>query len=233
MEDYIFQVEVPTREEVTEIKNGKRKQVQRKVLPGYILVRMDLDDRVVLVRPQHPGRHRLRRATDRVDRPSPLTPRRGPQVARSCRAVEPKKAKPRGQGLDFEVGDSVTVTDGAVRLAAGDDQRDQRRPAEAQGAGLDLRPRDPGRAELQPGLKIWTPRSSRSLRCPCVRPLRRPARAARVDDPGAPRSHIQPRNRKSMPPKKRKLVSDLHAAAARRARPRRRRPSARRSASTA
>ncbi|MCY0611287.1 transcription termination/antitermination factor NusG, partial [Klebsiella pneumoniae] len=37
--DYIFQVEVPT-EEVTEIKNGQRKQVNRKVLPGYILVRM-------------------------------------------------------------------------------------------------------------------------------------------------------------------------------------------------
>ncbi|MFD1051837.1 transcription termination/antitermination NusG family protein, partial [Kibdelosporangium lantanae] len=43
MEDYIFQVEVPT-EEVTEIKNGQRKQVQRKVLPGYILVRMELND---------------------------------------------------------------------------------------------------------------------------------------------------------------------------------------------
>ncbi len=41
--DYIFQVEVPT-EEVTEIKNGQRKQVNRKVLPGYILVRMDLND---------------------------------------------------------------------------------------------------------------------------------------------------------------------------------------------
>ena len=43
MEDYIFQVEVPT-EEVTEIKNGQRKQVQRKVFPGYILVRMELTD---------------------------------------------------------------------------------------------------------------------------------------------------------------------------------------------
>ncbi|MGH3553651.1 MAG: transcription termination/antitermination NusG family protein, partial [Mycobacterium sp.] len=41
--DYIFQVEVPT-EEITEIKNGQRKQVNRKVLPGYILVRMDLTD---------------------------------------------------------------------------------------------------------------------------------------------------------------------------------------------
>ena len=41
--DYIFQVEVPT-EEVTEIKNGQQKKVNRKVLPGYILVRMDLND---------------------------------------------------------------------------------------------------------------------------------------------------------------------------------------------
>ncbi len=41
--EYIFQVEVPT-EEVTEIKNGQRKQVNRKVLPGYILVRMELND---------------------------------------------------------------------------------------------------------------------------------------------------------------------------------------------
>ena len=41
--DYIFQVEVPT-EEVTEIKNGQRKLVNRKILPGYILVRMELTD---------------------------------------------------------------------------------------------------------------------------------------------------------------------------------------------
>src|SRR5215469_3517894 len=43
MEDYIFQIEVPTHE-VTEIKGGKRQQVQEKVLAGYILVRMDLTD---------------------------------------------------------------------------------------------------------------------------------------------------------------------------------------------
>ena len=43
MEDYIFQIEVPTHE-VIEIKGGKRQQVQEKVLPGYILVRMDLTD---------------------------------------------------------------------------------------------------------------------------------------------------------------------------------------------
>ena len=43
VEDYIYQIEVPT-EEVTEIKNGKRAQVNRKVLPGYLLVRMELND---------------------------------------------------------------------------------------------------------------------------------------------------------------------------------------------
>ena len=43
MEDYIFQVEVPY-EEVTEIKNGQRKQVRRNKFPGYVLVRLDLTD---------------------------------------------------------------------------------------------------------------------------------------------------------------------------------------------
>ena len=43
MEDYIYEIVVPT-EEVTEIRNGQRKQVRRTVLPGYVLVRMDLTD---------------------------------------------------------------------------------------------------------------------------------------------------------------------------------------------
>ncbi|MFM9151319.1 MAG: transcription termination/antitermination NusG family protein, partial [Candidatus Planktophila sp.] len=43
MEDYIFQIEVPE-EEITEIKNGQRKQVKRNIYPGYVLVRMELTD---------------------------------------------------------------------------------------------------------------------------------------------------------------------------------------------
>ncbi|MGN6132099.1 MAG: transcription termination/antitermination NusG family protein, partial [Nocardioidaceae bacterium] len=43
MEDYVHEVIVPT-EEVAEIKNGQRKLVKRTVLPGYVLVRMDLTD---------------------------------------------------------------------------------------------------------------------------------------------------------------------------------------------
>jgi transcriptional antiterminator NusG len=43
MEDYIHEIVVPT-EEVAEIKNGQRKMVRRTVLPGYVLIRMDLTD---------------------------------------------------------------------------------------------------------------------------------------------------------------------------------------------
>ena len=43
MEEYIHEIRVPT-EEVAEIKNGQRKMVKRTVLPGYVLVRMDLTD---------------------------------------------------------------------------------------------------------------------------------------------------------------------------------------------
>ncbi|MGI8888667.1 MAG: transcription termination/antitermination protein NusG [Nocardioidaceae bacterium] len=43
MEDFIYEVHVP-QEEVFEIKNGQRKRVNRTVLPGYVLVRMDMSD---------------------------------------------------------------------------------------------------------------------------------------------------------------------------------------------
>ncbi len=69
MEDYIFQVEVPT-EDVVEIKNGKRQQVQRKIYPGYILVRMDLTDESWGAVRNTPGVTGFVGATSR---PSPLT----------------------------------------------------------------------------------------------------------------------------------------------------------------
>src|SRR5690348_2715652 len=72
MEDFIFQVEVPTREEV-EVKNGKRLQVQNKVFPGYILVRMDLTPESYSCVRNTPGVTGFVGATDRVDRPAPLS----------------------------------------------------------------------------------------------------------------------------------------------------------------
>ncbi|MEV4317661.1 transcription termination/antitermination protein NusG [Actinocrispum sp. NPDC049592] len=115
MEDYIFQVEVPT-EEVTEIKNGQRKQVQRKVLPGYILVRMDLNDPSWSAVRNTPGVTGFVGATSK---PSPLTIDEVakfllPQVEQAKPAAgkaASTAAKPTVE-VDFEVGESVTVMDG-------------------------------------------------------------------------------------------------------------------------
>jgi transcriptional antiterminator NusG len=106
MEDYIFQVEVPT-EEVTEVKNGKRQQVQRKVFPGYILVRMDLNDESWGAVRNTPGVTGFVGATSR---PSPLSL---DEVVRILVPTTAKKAeKPQVKVVDFEVGESVTVMDG-------------------------------------------------------------------------------------------------------------------------
>uniref|UniRef100_UPI002811EAD4 transcription termination/antitermination protein NusG n=1 Tax=Saccharothrix sp. TaxID=1873460 RepID=UPI002811EAD4 len=115
MEDYIFQVEVPT-EEVTEIKNGQRKQVQRKVLPGYILVRMELNDASWSAVRNTPGVTGFVGATSK---PSPLTIDEVlkfllPQVEQKPAAGKKTAATPVKSTVevDFEVGESVTVMDG-------------------------------------------------------------------------------------------------------------------------
>ena len=117
MEDYIFQVEVPT-EEVTEIKNGQRKQVQRKVLPGYILVRMDLNDPSWSAVRNTPGVTGFVGATSR---PSPLSIDDVlkfllPQEQQAKPAAGGKAASTSAKSptieVDFEVGESVTVMDG-------------------------------------------------------------------------------------------------------------------------
>jgi transcriptional antiterminator NusG len=111
MEEFIYQVEVPTREEV-EVKNGKRQQVQNKVFPGYILVRMELTPESYSCVRNTPGVTGFVGATDRADRPAPLS--LDEVIKWLAPAVTPeKKVKTEVKVLDFEVGDSVTVTDGA------------------------------------------------------------------------------------------------------------------------
>ncbi|WP_324193758.1 transcription termination/antitermination protein NusG [Nocardia otitidiscaviarum] len=125
LEDYIFQVEVPT-EEVTEIKNGQKKNVNRKVLPGYILVRMDLNDESWGAVRNTPGVTGFVGATSR---PSPLSindvvkflvpaaqqkkaaPAAAAAAATPAAGGEATPAKPVIE-VDFEVGESVTVMDG-------------------------------------------------------------------------------------------------------------------------
>jgi transcriptional antiterminator NusG len=113
MEDQIFQVEVPTREEI-EVKNGKRLNVQSKVFPGYILVRMDLSPESYSCVRNTPGVTGFVGATDRADRPAPLSLDEVVKwLAPEAEPAAQKKAPTEVKVLDFEVGDSVTVTDGA------------------------------------------------------------------------------------------------------------------------
>jgi transcriptional antiterminator NusG len=113
MEDFIYQVEVPTREEI-EIKNGKRTQVQNKVFPGYILVRMELTPESYSCVRNTPGVTGFVGATDRADRPAPLSLDEVLKwLAPAVPETEKKTGRPEVKQLDFEVGDSVTVTDGA------------------------------------------------------------------------------------------------------------------------
>jgi transcription termination/antitermination protein NusG len=108
MEDYIFQIEVPVHE-VTEIKGGKRQQVSEKVLPGYILVRMDLTDESWAAVRNTPG---VTGFVGLSSRPSPLSL---DEVA-TLLAPEPEtqaaQAEVRRSSVEFESGESVTVMDG-------------------------------------------------------------------------------------------------------------------------
>jgi transcription termination/antitermination protein NusG len=111
MEDYIFQIEVPTHL-VTEIKSGKKQVVNEKVLPGYILVRMELTDESWAVVRNTPG---VTGFVGLSSKPSPLPlgevasllappPAEGSPAAQAAAA---KKTSP-----EYEPGESVTVMDG-------------------------------------------------------------------------------------------------------------------------
>ncbi|MFK4090343.1 transcription termination/antitermination protein NusG [Kribbella sp. NPDC020789] len=121
MEDYIFEIVVPT-EEVAEIKNGQRKMVKRTVLPGYVLVRMDLTDEswsTVRHTPSVTG------FVGNSQKPVPLSLEEvekmlAPAVVAAAEAAAaeagaaPAKtaAKKKVEVADFGVGDSVMVVDG-------------------------------------------------------------------------------------------------------------------------
>ncbi len=108
MEDFIFQIEVPVHQ-VMEIKGGKRQQVSEKVLPGYILVRMELTDESWAVVRNTPG---VTGFVGLSSRPSPLSLA---EVA-SLLAPEPEEAAAKAEvtraAVEFSVGESVTVMDG-------------------------------------------------------------------------------------------------------------------------
>jgi len=123
MEDYIHEIVVPT-EEVAEIKNGQRKMVKRTVLPGYVLVRMDLTDESWAAVRHTPS---VTGFVGHSHQPVPLSMTEvenmlAPAVVARAEAEAAAAGTPTAAGggaakkpvevADFEVSDSVMVVDG-------------------------------------------------------------------------------------------------------------------------
>ncbi|MCU1414170.1 MAG: nusG [Microbacteriaceae bacterium] len=120
MEDYVFQVEVPM-EDVVEIKNGQRKLVNRVRIPGYVLVRMDLNEDSWSVVRHTPG---VTGFVGNSHNPTPLRFEEAFNMLKSLvQIVEvPVKAGAKGgkaavrsipQEVDFEVGETITIKEGS------------------------------------------------------------------------------------------------------------------------
>lgn len=116
MEEHIFQVEVPEHM-VTEVKSGKRQQVTEKVLPGYVLVRMDLTDASWSAIRNTPG---VTGFVGLSNKPAPLSLTEVAKLLAPEPEEEPEatpQAKAGGGGevrsdVAYEIGESVTVMEG-------------------------------------------------------------------------------------------------------------------------
>jgi transcriptional antiterminator NusG len=102
MQDKIFDVVVPTEEEI-EIKDGKRRTVERRVFPGYILVQMIIDEDSWYVVRNTPG---VTGFVGMGDEPSPLRP---DEVAKIMNRMEAEAPKVK---FDFQINEKVRISSG-------------------------------------------------------------------------------------------------------------------------
>jgi len=119
MEDYIFQVEVPM-EDVVEIKNGQRKLVNRVRIPGYVLVRMELNEDSWSVVRHTPG---VTGFVGNSHNPTPLRFEEAFSMLKSLvQVVEAPTRAARGargtaraipQEVDFEIGETIIIKEGS------------------------------------------------------------------------------------------------------------------------
>ena len=120
MEDSVFQVEVPM-EDVVEIKNGQRKLVNRVRIPGYVLVRMDLNEDSWSVVRHTPG---VTGVVGNSHNPTPLRFEEAFSMLKSLVQIIEAPVKPGVKGgkttqrsipqeVDFEVGETITIKEGS------------------------------------------------------------------------------------------------------------------------
>jgi transcriptional antiterminator NusG len=102
LEDRVFEVVVPTQEEI-EIRNGQRHTVQKKVFPGYVLVRMDIDEETWYQLRNTPG---VTGFISINNKPVPLGEEEARGILKGMTAEAPKVS------VSFQLGDSVRIIDG-------------------------------------------------------------------------------------------------------------------------
>lgn len=112
MENYIFRVVVPEEEE-TEVKNGKEKTNMKKTFPGYVLVEMTMTDDSWYVVRNTPGVTGFVGSHGAGSKPAPLLPEEIEVILRRL------GISTRHQEIDFEVGDLVTIIEGAFQGLSG------------------------------------------------------------------------------------------------------------------
>ena len=104
LKDRVFQVLIPT-EQVSEVKDGKKRISQRKFFPGYVLVEMDLDDDIWYVIRNMPG------VTGFIGTKTKPIPLLDSEVNHIIKQTEERKEKPTPKVI-FENGDSVKIIEG-------------------------------------------------------------------------------------------------------------------------
>ena len=137
----VRQVVVPT-EAVSEMKDNQKITVEKRTMPGYVLVNMELDEDSWTLVKGTPG---VTGFVGASNEPVPLTQMEVDRLLKKEVAVPRAHAR---QLRDRRVGQGHL---GTARRLLRRDLRDQRGCRPAQGAGINLRPRDPGRGRLRPG----------------------------------------------------------------------------------
>jgi transcriptional antiterminator NusG len=102
LSDRVYEIVVPTQDEV-EIRNSQRHTVQRKVFPGYVLVRMDMDDDTWYALRNTPG---VTGFVNVNNKPVPLEDAEVQNILKGMTAEAPKVK------ISFQLGDTVRITDG-------------------------------------------------------------------------------------------------------------------------
>ena len=110
LEQKIYEIVIPM-EDVVEFKNGRKQTVQKKMFPGYILVRCELDDESWLCVRQTPGITGFVGQNQRGQRPTPLSKKEVQHffAPKEEGEVQPKRKAPK---MEYDVGEAVRVKEG-------------------------------------------------------------------------------------------------------------------------